>query len=622
MYNKLISNIKPLGFTWETSDPFLFCVHHLDHYPEGNDQLGPSVSLAGRNLGQDFTTKNSWRMYHGEIVPGFPAHPHRGFETVTVVLNGFVDHSDSHGASGRYGRGDVQWMTAGAGLQHSEMFPLLNKDKPNPLELFQIWLNLPQKRKFSEPYYKMLWAEDIPDHVDTDKNGRSTKIAVIAGKIADKTAPPPAPESWAADPANELGIWLIHIEANAIWTIPSASPEISRTLYFYRGSEINIAGIDVKTYHSVELLAEQPVVIENGNTDAFLLLLQGRPINESVVQHGPFVMNSAEEIQQAFSDYRRTQFGGWPWERYDNVHDRSKGRFARYSDGREEVRRNKLPVVGLIMKSLEADFFREMQRGAVDYANRRGDLTLIPAGTGNQTEIQKQIQLVEDFIKQQVDAMIVVPIDSKALIPPVVKAVQAGIEVVNIDIMLNREMLDAYDIELLFVGPDNETAAKTVGDVLAKEIGKQGKVVILEGVPEAMNAQQRKRGFLRSIEEYGLNLLGSGVANWETDQASRVFSEMFKKHADLQGVMCANDAMAVGVIKVLENAGKSGKVKVVGFDNDASVGPLIKNGDLLATIDCFGSRMAVEGINYAMKALQGEKHKGWIKTGMKLITHP
>ena len=213
MYNKLVINIKPLGFVWETIDPFLFCVHHLDNYPAGNDQLGPAASLEGRYLGQDFTIKDGWRMYHGERVPGFPVHPHRGFETVTVVLNGFVDHSDSHGAAGRYGNGDVQWMTAGAGLQHAEMFPLLNRDKPNPLELFQIWLNLPKARKFSKPYYNMLWGEDIPVYSDRDKNGKSIKITVVAGVLGDKTAPPPAPDSWAAETDNEVGIWLIKIEA-------------------------------------------------------------------------------------------------------------------------------------------------------------------------------------------------------------------------------------------------------------------------------------------------------------------------------------------------------------------------------------------------------------------------
>jgi redox-sensitive bicupin YhaK (pirin superfamily) len=338
MYNKLVINIKPLGFVWETIDPFLFCVHHLDNYPAGNDQLGPAASLEGRYLGQDFTVKDGWRMYHGERVPGFPEHPHRGFETVTVVLNGFVDHSDSHGAAGRYGNGDVQWMTAGSGLQHAEMFPLLNRDKPNPLELFQIWLNLPRARKFSKPYYNMLWGEDIPEYTDKDKNGKLIKIKVVAGVLGNKTAPPPAPDSWAAEAANEVGIWLIRIEANGLWTIPVASPEINRTLYFYRGSEIKIAGIDVRPYNSVELLTEEPVILENGDGDAYLLLLQGCPIGEPVVQHGPFVMNTIAEIQQAFYDYRKTRFGGWPWETSDNVHPRQKGRFARYSDGREEVR--------------------------------------------------------------------------------------------------------------------------------------------------------------------------------------------------------------------------------------------------------------------------------------------
>jgi len=275
-------------------------------------------------------------MYHGETIPGFPMHPHRGFETVTVILNGFVDHSDSHGAAGRYGNGDVQWMTAGAGLQHAEMFPLIKKDAPNPLELFQIWLNLPKAKKFSEPYYKMLWAESIPVVNIKDKNGKHTSITIIAGKIGDVVAPPPAPDSWAADGSNEIGIWLIKMEPGANWTLPAASPETNRALYFYRGSEIKIAGIAINNYYSVDLLADQPVILENGNQEAFLLLLQGRPIGEPVVQHGPFVMNTPAEIQQAFADYRKTQFGGWPWERTDNVHPREKGRFAKYSDGRTE----------------------------------------------------------------------------------------------------------------------------------------------------------------------------------------------------------------------------------------------------------------------------------------------
>jgi len=154
--------IRPMGFQWETADPFLFCVHHEDKFPKGNDQLGPVASMDGRHMGDDFIIKDGFRMYHGKKVPGFPGHPHRGFETVTVVREGLVDHADSLGAAGRYGNGDVQWMTAGGGVQHSEMFPLLNKDKDNPLELFQIWLNLPKKNKMVKPYFRMLWSDTIP----------------------------------------------------------------------------------------------------------------------------------------------------------------------------------------------------------------------------------------------------------------------------------------------------------------------------------------------------------------------------------------------------------------------------------------------------------------------------
>jgi len=336
--NKLISNIKPLGFTWETNNPFLFCVHHLDLYPKANDHFGPAASLEGRNLGQDFTEKDGWRMYHGETIPGFPAHPHRGFETVTVVLRGFVDHSDSHGAAGRYGNGDVQWMTAGSGLQHCEMFPLLYKDKENTLELFQIWLNLPKKDKFVEPHFKMLWAEDIPTFSFKDQAGKTAEAIIIAGNIENIKAVEPAPDSMAAKPENEIGIWLIKMEAGAAWSLPKASTETLRTLYFYRGSDIKIAGTGVKLYHSADVRPDAEIIIENGRETGYLLLLQGKPLQDRVVQHGPFVMNSEEEIRQAFADYRRTQFGGWPWERYDHVHPRQKGRFAKYADGREEIR--------------------------------------------------------------------------------------------------------------------------------------------------------------------------------------------------------------------------------------------------------------------------------------------
>lgn len=334
-----IKSIKPLGFPWQTQDPFLFCVHHEDFYPKGNDEMGPSASLAGRVIGNDFAiNKEHWRMYHGRRVPGFPAHPHRGFETVTIVTKGLVDHSDSLGAAGRFGFGDVQWMTAGKGVQHCEMFPLLNKEKDNPLELFQIWLNLPKAKKFAMPHFAMLWSEDIPSFKATDKNGKNTEVRVIAGKIDNVSAPAPAPNSWAADPDHELAIWTIRMEADAEWKLPSASASVNRSLYFYHGENCRIDDKDFSTHQAIELHADKEVSIKNGNTPASFLLLQGKPINEPVVQHGPFVMNSQAEIQQAMDEYRTTQFGGWPWPSFEHVHPRERSRFAKYPDGVEQTK--------------------------------------------------------------------------------------------------------------------------------------------------------------------------------------------------------------------------------------------------------------------------------------------
>ena len=111
MNNSAVLRRFPLDFVWATLDPFLFRVHHVDHYPAGNGRFGPQASLKGRSIGADFSGKDGWSLYHGDTVPGFPAHPHRGFETVTIMRSGFVDHADSLGAAARYGNGDVQWLT-------------------------------------------------------------------------------------------------------------------------------------------------------------------------------------------------------------------------------------------------------------------------------------------------------------------------------------------------------------------------------------------------------------------------------------------------------------------------------------------------------------------------------
>ncbi len=335
-----VIQIKPLGFPWETLDPFLFCVYHDDAYPQGNAQMGPAASLAGRDIGQDFSRKDGWSMYHGAQVPGFPAHPHRGFETVTIVRKGLIDHSDSLGATARFGRGDVQWLTAGQGVVHSEMFPLLEQAAPNPLELFQIWLNLPAQNKMAAPHFTMLWAPDIPRLAATDEQGRTTDVAVIAGRLNDPGvgAPlPPPPDSWAAQADADVAIWTIRMAPGARWTLPAATgAHTQRQLYFFKGASVTAAGQAVPAGSAVTLRANAGVELVNGEETAEFLLLQGRPIGEPVAQHGPFVMNTRAEIMQAMDDYRRTQFGGWPWPDNAPVHGRDPARFARHPGGREE----------------------------------------------------------------------------------------------------------------------------------------------------------------------------------------------------------------------------------------------------------------------------------------------
>jgi redox-sensitive bicupin YhaK (pirin superfamily) len=311
----------------------LFCVYHHDRYPAGNDAMGPAASLAGRHIGEDFAGKDGWRMYHGSVVPGFPQHPHRGFETITFVRRGLIDHSDSLGATARFGHGDVQWLTAGSGIVHSEMFPLLRRDGENPVELFQIWLNLPRASKMATPRFTMFWKNQIPV---IERDG--ARATLIAGRIGDVAAPAPPPDSWAADSSHDVGIFQIALGTAGKFTLPPAAPGVARTIYFFRGDSLTVEGAAIAGNHSVSVRGDAPIRLENpGRADSELLVLQGRPIGEPITQYGPFVMTSSDEIRQAFADYQRTQFGGWPWPSDDPVHPREAGRYAKHADGHVEA---------------------------------------------------------------------------------------------------------------------------------------------------------------------------------------------------------------------------------------------------------------------------------------------
>jgi len=329
----------PLGTQWPTLDPFLFVAHHLDHYPEANAALGPDAPLAGRDLGQDFAGIDGWNMYHGQNVPGFPQHPHRGFETVTYVRTGRIDHADSLGATARFGDGDTQWMTAGSGVQHCEMFPLLHQDRPNPLELFQIWLNLPAEDKMVDPYFTMQWRHQTPRRqlASSDDPTRFVDITIITGELmgADPSAPPP--NSWAARKDAEVAIWHLSFEPGADLVLPAAKHErTERVLYAFEGSSLTIDGQRLEAGNGALVDAQRDLPLVAGPDGVECLVLQGAPIGEPVARYGPFVMNTEDEIRQAFSDYQRTQFGGWPWPSPEPNHGPDKGRFAIHADGRLE----------------------------------------------------------------------------------------------------------------------------------------------------------------------------------------------------------------------------------------------------------------------------------------------
>ncbi len=325
--------------------------------------MGPSEMPKTIKLGADFEPSRPWRMYHGQKVPGFPMHPHRGFETITIVVEGTVDHFDSGGGSGRYSDGDIQWMTAGSGIQHCEMFPLLNQEGDNPLELFQIWLNLPQKDKFAVPSYKMLWSENVP----TVKVGQS-EIRLISGGLGKLESQEPTPKSWANDKDNHVRLMTIDLNEGDVLYLKTESETVLRSLYHYSGDDLCLCLITpdevrdfftsgeglyadaenksrriamAKGAHICTLLpAKQMAALENVDLllwaergSVKLLYMAAEPIHEPIAQYGPFVMNTRAEIQQAYWDYENSKFGGWPWKNHEPVHPSTFKRQALYSDG-------------------------------------------------------------------------------------------------------------------------------------------------------------------------------------------------------------------------------------------------------------------------------------------------
>jgi len=278
------------------------------------------------------------------------------------------------------------------------------------------------------------------------------------------------------------------------------------------------------------------------------------------------------------------------------------------------------PVVGLVMKSLANEFFKTMEEGAQKYAAEKGTFELVAVGMNSETDIDTQINAVDGFVAQGVDMIVLAPADSAGLVPSVKKAIDAGITVVNFDVKLDDEALKEAGLEdLVFVGPDNAAGAKLAGDKLAEVLGPGGKVIIIEGNPGADNARARLEGFMQSVEEGQLELLDSQTAHWETEEAFNLVSNLITANPDVEGIMCANDSMALGAAQAVDAAGRD-DILIVGFDNITAAQELMKQGKLLATVDQFGPEMAANAIEVGFKMMAGEEITGWERTPVVLVT--
>ncbi|GLU35659.1 sugar ABC transporter substrate-binding protein [Trinickia caryophylli] len=296
-----------------------------------------------------------------------------------------------------------------------------------------------------------------------------------------------------------------------------------------------------------------------------------------------------------------------------------------FSVGDAVAQSAKKPKVALVMKSLANEFFLTMEEGAKDYQKHNANkFDLITNGIKNETDTAAQINIVEQMINSKVDAIVLAPADSKALVPVVKKAIDAGIIVVNIDNRLDPEVVKSKGVKVPFVGPDNRKGARKVGEALARRLKAGDQVGIIEGVSTTTNAQQRTAGYKDAMEKAGAKVVSVQSGDWEIDKGNAIAAAMLNQYPDLKALLCGNDNMAIGAVSAVRAAGKQGKVYVVGYDNINAVKPMLKSGRVLATADQFAAKQAVFGIDVALKALEEHKKQGElsdvVETPVELVT--
>ena len=279
------------------------------------------------------------------------------------------------------------------------------------------------------------------------------------------------------------------------------------------------------------------------------------------------------------------------------------------------------PRIALVMKSLANEFFKTMQDGATAHQQAHAsEYELIANGTKDELDVARQVEIVEQMMARQVQAIVIAPADSKALVAVIQRAQAAGIVVINIDNKLDAAVLAERNLRIPFVGPDNRKGARLAGEALAWRLKPGDQVAILEGVPTAFNAQQRKAGFEDAMKAAGINIVSSQSASWETAKANQVAAALLVEKPELKAILCANDSMALGAVAAIRAAGKAEQIRVIGFDNIQAVRQLLKDGQVLATVDQHGDQLAVYGIEYALESLKNKTSPADRETTVDLIT--
>ena len=279
------------------------------------------------------------------------------------------------------------------------------------------------------------------------------------------------------------------------------------------------------------------------------------------------------------------------------------------------------PKVALIMKSLANEFFKTMEEGArAHHKEHAEDYDLTVVGIKDEQDVAKQIDYVEMMMAQRVNAIVIAPADSKALVPVCKRAMDAGIIVINIDNKFDAAVLAEKSVKIPFVGPDNRKGARLAGEYLAKKLKPGDNVAIIEGIPNAFNGIQRKLGFEDAMKGGGMTIVSSQSGYWEMARAEPIVSALVTEHADLKAVLCANDNMALGAVSAIKTAGKTDAILVIGFDNITAVQRLLKEGKILCTVDQHADKLAIYGIEYALEMLGGKGTPSDKETPVDLIT--